>query len=92
MTDELTTHASPGRRAWRRFRSNRLGYVSLVLFAILFGMSLAAELLSNDRPLAVAVRLAYWPLDWKMLALIVWLMGGCVAGLTWALVRNFYGM
>ena len=51
--DQVTTHASPARRAWRRFRSNRLGYVSLVLFAILFGMSLAAELLSNDRPLVV---------------------------------------
>jgi microcin C transport system permease protein len=44
-------HASPGRRAWRRFRANRLGYVSLVLFAVLFGLSLVAELLSNDRPL-----------------------------------------
>jgi microcin C transport system permease protein len=40
---QVTTHASPARRAWRRFRSNRLGYVSLVLFAILFGMSLLAR-------------------------------------------------
>ena len=44
---------SPARRAWRRFRSNRLGFVSLLLFSILFGMSLLAEVLSNDRPLAV---------------------------------------
>ena len=43
--------ASPGWRAWRRFRSNRLGYVSLVLFAVLFGLSLLAEVLSNDKPL-----------------------------------------
>jgi len=42
---------SPGRRAWRRFRANRLGYVSLVVFAALFGISLLAELLSNDKPL-----------------------------------------
>jgi microcin C transport system permease protein len=42
---------SPARRAWRRFRANRLGYTSLVLFAILFGLSLLAEVLSNDRPL-----------------------------------------
>ena len=48
-----TTHASPARRAWRRFRSNRLGYVSLILFCLLFGISLLAELLSNDKPLAV---------------------------------------
>ena len=44
-------HASPGRRAWRRFRANRLGYVSLIIFALLFAVSLMAELLSNDKPL-----------------------------------------
>lgn len=44
-------HESPGWRAWRRFRSNRLGYTSLVIFAILFGLSLLAEVLSNDKPL-----------------------------------------
>ncbi|MDB5927021.1 MAG: peptide transporter permease, partial [Betaproteobacteria bacterium] len=44
---------SPARRAWRRFRSNRLGYVSLIIFAILFGLSLFAEALSNDKPLVV---------------------------------------
>jgi microcin C transport system permease protein len=44
-------HESPGRRAWRRFRANRLGYTSLLIFAALFGLSLLAELLSNDKPL-----------------------------------------
>jgi microcin C transport system permease protein len=44
---------SPARRAWRRFRSNRLGYVSLIVFAVLFGISLLAEVLSNDKPLVV---------------------------------------
>ena len=44
---------SPGRRAWRRFRSNRLGYVSLLVFLTLFGLSLIAEVLSNDKPLLV---------------------------------------
>lgn len=50
------THASiqgPWRRAWRRFRTNRLGYVSLILFLVLFGLSLFAEVLSNDKPLVV---------------------------------------
>ena len=42
---------SPARRAWRRFRRNRLGFWSLVLFAILFVMSLGAELISNDKPM-----------------------------------------
>src|SRR3954463_12153375 len=48
-----TRAQSPGRRAWRRFRSNRLGYVSLVVFAVLFGISLLAEVVSNDKPLVV---------------------------------------
>jgi microcin C transport system permease protein len=51
--DVVPLHASPGRRAWRRFRANRLGYVSLIVFAVLFGLSLLAEVLSNDRPLVV---------------------------------------
>jgi microcin C transport system permease protein len=44
---------SPARRAWRRFKANRLGYVSLVLFLVLFAIRLLAEVLSNDRPLFV---------------------------------------
>jgi microcin C transport system permease protein len=44
---------SPAHRAWRRFRSNRLGYVSLILFTVLFFASLLAEVLSNDKPLVV---------------------------------------
>ncbi len=45
--------ASPARRAWRRFRANRLGYASLIIFCVLFGVSLLAEVLSNDKPLVV---------------------------------------
>ena len=52
-TADIPLHASPARRAWRRFRANRLGYVSLMLFAVLFALSLAAEVLSNDKPLVV---------------------------------------
>jgi microcin C transport system permease protein len=44
---------SPTRRAWRRFCANRLGFWSLGLLIVLFGISLAAELLSNNKPLAV---------------------------------------
>lgn len=44
---------SPAARAWRRFTANRRGYWSLWIFATLFVLSLAAELLSNDRPLLV---------------------------------------
>jgi len=48
----LSPH-SPTRRAWRRFCANRLGFWSLVLLIVLFGISLVAELLSNNKPLAV---------------------------------------
>ncbi|MFN4004624.1 MAG: ABC transporter permease [Hylemonella sp.] len=46
-----TVSLSPSQRAWRRFRRNRLGYWSLVVFCTLFVLSLGAELLSNDKPL-----------------------------------------
>ena len=48
-----TTTNSPLRRAWRRFRTNRLGYGSLILFLVIFVVSLCAEVLSNDKPLVV---------------------------------------
>ena len=54
---------SPTRRAWLRFRRNRLGFVSLVIFCALVFLSLAAELVSNDRPLLVVYQgHAYWPI------------------------------
>ncbi len=49
----LTDHVSPGRRAWQRFRRNRLGFYSLVLFCAMVVLSLFAEVLSNDKPLIV---------------------------------------
>ncbi len=44
---------SPTRRAWARFRANRLGFVSLVLFCGLVVLSLLADVLSTDKPLVV---------------------------------------
>jgi len=49
----MTHGLSPGRRAWQRFRRNRLGYWSLLLFCALVLVSLLAEVFSNDRPLLV---------------------------------------
>ena len=43
--------ASPAARAWQRFRRHRRGYISLWIFGVLFGISLFAGVLSNDRPL-----------------------------------------
>ena len=50
---EGAASASPGARAWRRFRRNRLGFGSLLLFSALVLVSLLAEVVSNDRPLVV---------------------------------------
>jgi microcin C transport system permease protein len=45
---------SPSARAWRRFRRNKLGFTSLVVFVVLVAASLFAELLSNDKPFVVS--------------------------------------
>jgi microcin C transport system permease protein len=38
---------------WQRFKANRLGYTSLWIFLILFGLSVCAELIANDKPLVL---------------------------------------
>ena len=38
---------------WQRFRNNRRGYASLWIFLALFGLSLCAEIIANDKPLIV---------------------------------------
>lgn len=53
-------HASPGRRAWYRFKKNRRGFYSLWIFSILFVLSLFAEVLSNDKPLLVHYQGEYY--------------------------------
>lgn len=42
---------SPGQRAWRRFKRNRVGVVSLRIVAVLLLLSIAAPLISNEHPL-----------------------------------------
>jgi len=44
------------KRRLRNFRANRRAVWSLILFCILFGLSLGAELLANDKPLLVSYR------------------------------------
>lgn len=53
MSAVTAMHLSAKQRAWRRFKANRRGYVSLWIFCILFGLSLFAGVLSNDKPLVV---------------------------------------
>jgi microcin C transport system permease protein len=38
---------------WHRFKNSRMGYVSLWIFMVLFGLSMCAELIANDKPLIV---------------------------------------
>ena len=40
-------------RRWANFRKNKRGYWSLCTFAVLFGLSLIANVIANDRPLMV---------------------------------------
>jgi microcin C transport system permease protein len=44
---------SPWRRTWLRFKRQRLGYSSFVIFIVLFVVSLFGELLANDKPLMI---------------------------------------
>lgn len=41
------------RRRWRAFKKNRRGYFALIIFLLLFVISLFAEVLSNDKPLLI---------------------------------------
>lgn len=43
-------------RRWRTFRRNTRAFWSLVVFGVLFGLSLFAELLANDHPILVSYR------------------------------------
>jgi microcin C transport system permease protein len=56
----VTASQSPAARAWRRFRRNRLGFASLVLFCALLVLSLFAEVFSNDKPFVVHYQGQYY--------------------------------
>ncbi len=67
MTDSTNPSAppslGPSRRAWLRFKRNRLGFWSLVIFCTLVVLSLFAEVISNDKPLVVRYQgQFYYPL------------------------------
>ncbi|NEW97285.1 ABC transporter permease [Rhodopseudomonas sp. BR0G17] len=41
------------KRRWQNFKANRRGYWSFWIFLVLFGISLFAEFIANDRPLLI---------------------------------------
>lgn len=43
-------------RRWQKFKHNRRGYYSLWIFVVLFVISMAAELVANNRPLLVSYK------------------------------------
>ncbi|MAR56645.1 MAG: ABC transporter permease [Rickettsiales bacterium] len=47
---------SLNQRRWRQFKANRRGWWSLWIFLVLFGISLIAELLANDKPIVMEYR------------------------------------
>jgi microcin C transport system permease protein len=55
------TWLSPlNQRRWRNFTRNRRAYWSLWIFAVLFGLSLFAEFVANDKPILVNYRGEYF--------------------------------
>ncbi len=48
------------RRRWRLFRRHKRGYYSLILFAIVFTLSMFAEFISNDQPFLVKFQDDYY--------------------------------
>ena len=49
-------------RRWSNFKANRRGYWSLIIFLSLFGLSLFAEFLANDRPIVMSYKgEVLWP-------------------------------
>ncbi len=51
-----TASLSPSKRAWLRFKKNKLGFWSLLVFSTLVVLSLLADVLSNDKPLVVSYK------------------------------------
>ncbi|WP_433989947.1 Inner membrane ABC transporter permease protein YejE (plasmid) [Pseudoseohaeicola sp. NH-UV-7] len=43
-------------RRWRNFKRNRRAFWSLMIFSVLFGLSLFAEFIANDKPILVSYR------------------------------------
>ena len=63
QTPSTPLSQGPSKRAWLRFKRNRLGFWSLVIFCTLVVLSLFAEVISNDKPLVVRYQgQFYYPL------------------------------
>ena len=53
MTEQAVREISPMRSRWLRFKRNKRGYYSLVIFLSVLTFSFGAEIICNDKPLLV---------------------------------------
>ncbi|MDG4647120.1 ABC transporter permease [Roseibacterium sp. SDUM158017] len=53
------------RRRWDNFKANRRAYWSLWIFALLYGLSLFAEVIANDKPILVQYQGGYYTPIWN---------------------------
>ncbi|MGX9727420.1 MAG: ABC transporter permease [Candidatus Electronema sp. VV] len=53
-------HRSLSWRRWQKFKKNRRGFYSLLLFSLLFVLSLFAEIFSNDKPFLIRYEDGYY--------------------------------
>jgi microcin C transport system permease protein len=53
------------RRRWENFKANRRAYWSLWIFLLLYGLSLFAEVIANDKPLLVQYQGGYYTPIWN---------------------------
>jgi microcin C transport system permease protein len=53
------------RRRWENFKANRRAFWSLWIFLLLYGLSLFAEVLANDKPLLVQYQGGYYTPIWN---------------------------
>ena len=61
LPPERRTWVSPlNKRRWQNFKANRRALWSLIIFALLYGVSLGAELIANDKPLLVQYQGSYY--------------------------------
>lgn len=50
------TISALNRRRWRNFRANKRAFWSLIILGVLYGLSLFAEYIANDRPIVLSYR------------------------------------
>lgn len=58
--EAVITLSPLNQRRWRNFKANRRAFWSLMVFLVLYGISLCAELVANDKPILVQYRGAYY--------------------------------